>query len=304
MFENLSFEYPYVVLLFLLFLLLQRYAKADGSAYYIPHFYEKLPHVKGKAYVERFLKWLVVISALIALASPVVVTGMKKQESQSIDIVLSLDASGSMSLTGFNLLDEHQSRWDVVKEVVKDFIVKREKDRIGLVIFADYAAVASPLTYAKEAQFEIVKGIELGVVGKSTALVDGLTSAITLLKTSQKSSKVIVLLSDGEDTASKIPLDVAMKFAKKYDVKVYTVAIDKGRSNILKLIAKESGGKSFHANTKEDLYEVYRTIDSLERSAIPDKDIKIIHYYAFHILGLTLFASFLLLLIMKRRGGF
>lgn len=304
MFEDFSFEYPYLLLLFLLFLLLNRYAKADNNAYYIPHFYENLPHVKSKHYIQIVLKWLIVSSALLAFASPVVVTGMKKQESQSIDIVLSLDASGSMSLTGFNVLDDDQSRWDVVKEVVKDFIVKREKDRIGLVLFGSTAAVASPLSYAKEAQLDIVEDIELGVVGKSTALIDGLTSAISLLKKSQKSSKVVVLLSDGEDSASKVPLSVAMKFAKKYDIKIYTVAIDKGRSNILKLISKESGGQSFHANNKEDLYEIYRTIDTLERSAIPDKNIKIVKYYAFHILLLTLIASLLLLTIMKRRGGF
>lgn len=278
--------------------------KADSNAYYIPRFYQNLPQVKKKHYLQIILKWLVVISALLALASPVAITGMKKQERQSIDIVLSLDASGSMSLTGFNVLDEDQSRWDVVKEVVTDFIVKREKDRIGLVLFGSRTAVASPLSFAKEAQLDIVNNIELGVVGKSTALIDGLTSAISLLKKSQTASKVIVLLSDGEDTASKVPLDIALKFAKKYEVKVYTVAIDKGRSNILKLMAKENGGQSFHANNKEDLYEIYRTIDRLERSAIPDKNIKIMHYYAFHLLVLTLLASLFLLLIMKRRGGF
>lgn len=301
MLGEFSFEYPYVLLLIVVFIALERYVTTKSNAYYIPHFYETLPHLSKKYLLKTVLKWLVVGSTLIALASPIVIRGEKPQESPSIDIVLSLDSSGSMSLTGFNALDTEQSRWDVVKEVVKDFITKREKDRIGLVLFGSTTAVASPLSDAKEAQLSIVDAVELGVVGKSTALIDGLTAAVGVLKKSQKESKVIVLLSDGEDTASVVPLDVALKFAKKHNVKVYTVAIDEGRSNILKLIAKENGGKSFHANSKEDLYEIYRTIDTLERTVLPDKKVKIIDYYAFYFLALALVAVLLLLMMIKVR---
>ena len=301
MLGDFSFEYPYILLLIVVFIALERYFKTQNNAYYIPHLYETLPHVSKKYLLKTFLKWLLVVSTLVALASPIVIRGEKLQETPSIDIVLSLDSSGSMSLTGFNALHEEQSRWNVVKEVVKDFIKKREKDRIGLVLFGSTTAIASPLSDAKEAQLSIVDAVELGVVGKSTALIDGLTAAVGLLKKSKKQSKVIVLLSDGEDTASVVPLAVALKFAKKHEVKVYTVAIDEGRSNILKLIAKENAGKNFYANSKEDLYEIYRTIDTLERTATPDKKVKIIDYYAFYFMAVALAAILLLLMMIKVR---
>ena len=296
MFENFSFEYPYILMLILVFILLDKYSKLEVVSYYIANFYQNLPHADTKNYLKIILKWLIILSTVIALASPIVYTSIKTQESKSIDIVLSLDTSGSMAMTGFNPLNFEQSRWDIVQDVVKDFIHKRKNDRIGLVIFGTTAAIASPLTYSKDLQIDIVNSIKLGILGKSTALIDGLTTAISLLKESKTKSKVIILLSDGEDTSSIVPLNIALKFAKKYNIKIYTVAIDEGYSNMLKLISFNNKTKSFHATTKQDLYDIYRTIDNLERSSLDDKQIIIINYYTFYFIAFSLVCSFLLFL--------
>jgi len=301
MFENLSFENPYILLLILPFIIFHIYFKTQAISYYIPHFYETMPHTNQKNHIKSVLKWLMLISSLIALSSPITMNGKKLQENKSIDIVLALDTSGSMSMTGFNPLNYEQSRWSVVQDVVKDFIKKREHDRVGLVVFGTSTSVASALSYSKLVQLNIIDGIKIGVLGKSTALIDGLTSSVNLLKNSKKSSKVIVLLSDGEDTSSKTPLSIALKFAKKHNVRIYTVNIDKTNSNTLKLISQENNAKSFHANNKEDLYEIYKTIDTLERSTIADKNMNMIKYYSFYFISFSLICSFLLLAMIHPR---
>jgi len=304
MLNGFTFLYPYVLLLIIFFILARIYLKSDINSYYMPHFAEALPQHRKKEYLKSLLKWLIVVLVIISLASPVMIKGYKATKHESIDIVLSLDTSGSMSMTGFSATKYEQSRWDVVREVVKDFIQKREYDRIGIVLFASTTAVASPLSSDKQAQLDIIDSVELGIIGKSTALVDGVASAIGLLKKSRKSSKVIVLLSDGENTSSKTPLRMALKFAKKYGIKIYTIAIDESDSNMLKVLSKENGGKSFEARNKEDLYDVYKTIDSLERSETPNVKQRVVEPLAFYFIAMALVCSFLLLLLTTSREKF
>jgi len=303
MFNDFTFLYPYLLLLIIPFIFAHKYFKNDTASYYMPHFYNTLPHANKKENLKSTLKWLILIFMLLALAFPVVVKRIKDTKHKSIDIVLSLDTSGSMSMIGFNPKKYKQSRWDVVREVTKDFIQKRKYDRIGLVVFASSTAVASPLSHDKQSQLDIINSIELGVVGKSTALVDGVVSAVSLLKKSKKSSKVIIVLSDGEDSASKIPLSVALKFAKTYGIKIYTITIDKSNSNMLKILSNQNGGRNFEANNKEDLYDVYQMIDTLERTA-PEKKQKILEPLAFYFLALALVFAFLLLLLITPREKF
>ena len=300
MFNDFSFLYPYLLLLIIPFILAYKYFKNDRVSYYMPHFYDALAHANKKEYLKSLLKWLVLIFMLLALASPVIEKSVEDTQHKSIDIVLSLDTSGSMTITGFNPKKYEQSRWDIVREVTKDFIQKRKYDRIGLVVFASSTAVASPLSHDKQSQLDIIDSIKLGIVGKSTALIDGVVSAVSLLKKSKKSSKVIIVLSDGEDSASKIPLSVALKFAKIYGIKIYTITIDKSDSNMLKILSKKNDGKNFEANNKEDLYNVYKTINTLERTALETRQ-KILEPLAFYFLAIALGFAFLLLLLITPR---
>jgi Ca-activated chloride channel family protein len=239
---------------------------------------------------------------IFALSDPFVIKKIKTVKSNVIDIVLALDTSGSMSSYGFNEKNYKQSRLNVVKEVVADFIDARVRDRIGLVVFGTTSGIASPLSFDKESQKNIVQNIRVGVLGKSTALIDGLVSCVELLKNSKSKSKVIILLSDGEDSASKIPLDFALKLAKKYNIKIYTITIDTSDSNMMKVIANQNGAKNFEVQNKEDLLTVYDSINVLEKSEVEYKTLNVSEHIYFYFLIIALLCAIALLPHVRSRG--
>lgn len=300
--ETLSFTHPLFLLLLPLFIITALLVKQQKESYYIPHFYILLPHADKKFFPRIVLKWIMLTCLIIALSDPVVTKNIKAVKSNAIDIVLALDTSGSMSSYGFNEKKYRQSRLDVVKEVVVNFIDEREKDRIGLVLFGTTAGVASPLSFDKEAQKNIVDNISVGVLGKSTALIDGLVSSIELLKNSKSKSKIIILLSDGEDSASKIPLEFALKLAKKYNIKIYTIIIDKSYSNMMKLIANQNGAKSFEVQNKEDLIKVYNSINNFEKSELEYNTLSVNEHIYFYFLIIALLCAVTLLPYIRSKG--
>ena len=266
MFEIFSLAMPYALLLFPLFLVLNHFTRHEKEAFYMPHIsYFPSKSIKKSA-LSDVLKWCMLASAVFALAQPQLMKEVPLVKKKSIDIVLALDTSGSMSLYGFNPTDYNQTRLDVVQEVVSTFIQKRKNDRVGLVVFGTYSTIASPLSFDKEAQLRIIKGLRIGALGKSTALVDGVVSSIKLLKESKSPSKVLIVLSDGEDSSSKVPLPVALKLREKYGIKIYTIIIDKSASNMMQLIAKASHTKPYNPKDKKALNEVYAQINTLEKS--------------------------------------
>jgi Ca-activated chloride channel family protein len=294
---------PYFLLFIPIFIFLQYYFKPQKNTYFIPrHIYSCAHQKKTQSYLRLFLKWIMFISATIALAAPTLTKDVVITHKKSIDIVLNLDTSGSMSLYGFNEDKYEQTRLQAVQEVVKTFIKERKKDRIGIVIFGDYSAVATPPSYDYETPLAIVSQLKVGIIGKNTALIDSIATATELLKKSKSKSKVIILLSDGEDAGSKIPLEVVLEYAKQYHIKVYTVAIGKSNNNLLKLIAKETKAKNFTAANKNDLTEIYRSIDKLEKSNIQTTKVQeTIQIYFYFLAIATAAAIYLALLGFKKR---
>ncbi len=302
MLNSFHFTYPFFLLLLPLFVLSTLLFNQEKESFYMPHFLQLLLHVKKKHYAREILKWAMITCMTVALSDPVVVKKIKAVRSNAVDIVLALDTSGSMSTYGFNEKNYKQSRLDVVKEVVKSFIDMRKSDRIGLVIFGTTAAIASPLSFDKEAQKNIVGKIEVGVIGKSTALIDALVSSVTLLKNSKSKSKIIILLSDGEDSASKIPLAFALKLAKKYSIKIYTITIDKSYSNMMKVIASKNGAQNFEVQNKKDLLKVYKRIDRLQKSELEYNTLDVEEHIYFYFLLFSLLCAILLVAHVKTRG--
>ena len=266
MFENFSLAMPYALLLLPTFLLLNHFKRNEKEALYMPHISHFSSKSIKKSRLTDLLKWCMLSFAVFAFAQPQLMKEVPLLKKKSIDIVLALDTSGSMSLYGFNPKDYNQTRLDVVQVVVSTFIQKRQNDRIGLVVFGTYSSIASPLSFDKEAQLRIIEGLRIGTLGKSTALVDGVVSSIKLLKESTSASKVIIVLSDGEDSSSKVPLPIALKLREKYGIKIYTIIIDKSASNMMKLISKTSHTKAYNPKDKKALKAVYEQIDTLEKS--------------------------------------
>lgn len=295
-----SFEYPYVLLLIILFIVCAKFCKAKVQSYYMPHLeiYQQSNGLNSS--LVSVLKWLTIIFAIIALASPIKELNVINTKKDGVDIILSLDTSGSMRQIGFNRENLEQNRWNVVSDIVKDFIARRTNDNIGLVVFGTSVMTASPLSYDKKAQSKIIESLDIAVVGEKTALINSIATSINILKNRETKTKIIIALTDGDDTASNIPLNVVLKMAKKYDIKIYTISIGAPNSYALTQLSSVNGGKSFVALSKNDLKEIYKIINNLEKSKIEQNKIVLKEYYFFYPLILS-FLSLLLFIFFKNR---
>ncbi|MCW8955005.1 MAG: VWA domain-containing protein, partial [Sulfurimonas sp.] len=203
--------------------------------------------------------------------------------------------------------NERLTRFDVVKEIVGDFVSHRKSDNIGLVVFGQYSFIASPLTYDENILNKIVSQLYIGMAGKYTALNTSLAQGVNLLKMSKSKSKVAILLTDGYSTKEidKIPLDIALQMAKKEGVKVYPIGIGmphEYNQNVLLKIAEDTGGVAFGASSAAELKEVYKKIDELEKSEIKSESFTYIKYYYAFPLFVSLISLMLYIFLRNRRG--
>ncbi len=303
MFETLlliKFEYPYLLLLIFLFMLCSKFCKPRSNALYLPHLHIYTNSSSKNQSFLSLLKWITIIFSIIALASPIKEFDVINKKTQGVDMILSLDTSASMQQIGFNLQNLHQNRWEVVSEIVGDFIKTRQADNIGIVVFGTSVMTASPLSYDKKAQERIIKSLDIGIAGDKTALLDSIATSINILKNREAKSKIIIALTDGEDTASTIPLQVITKLAKKYQIKIYTIAIGATNRFMMEELASKSGGKSFIALSKDDLNDVYQIINNLEKSELDQNKIVLKEYLFFYPLMIA-FLSLLLFIFLKNR---
>lgn len=289
MLNNITFEYPYVLLLIFVFIFCSIYCKAKSPSYYIPHLNIFQKSNQKSNLIINILKYLIVCLAIISLASPIKEKDTQLIKNDGINILLNLDASASMRYRDLDKDDRNRNRFDVVKEIVKDFIVKRETDNIGLILFGDSILMASPLSFDKNAQKEIIDYLEIGMVGNKTALLDSIARSVNILKDKGNSSNVIIVLSDGEDTASKIPLQVIVKLLKKYSIKAYTIGIGDTNKTVLNQISQQSNAKSYTAYSKNDLIAIYEDINKLEKSKIDQNKIVLKDYLFFYPLFFAVF---------------
>jgi Ca-activated chloride channel family protein len=292
MFNNINLEYPWVLLLLFLFIVCNKFCKAKAQTYYMPHLDIYNEVILKKSILKQILKWAGIVLAIIALSSPIKIKDIIYNKTNGIDIIISLDTSASMKQIGFNSQNLEQNRWEVVQDIVKDFILKRVNDNIGIVVFGSSVMTASPLTYDKKAQMSIIDSLDIGIVGKNTALIDSIATSINILSKRKTKSKIIIVLTDGVDTASTIPYQVVQKMAQKYKIKIYTIGIGDSNQPLLNKLAKNSNGKAFIANNKNMLNEIYQYINKLEKSKIKQNKI-ILKKYLFYY---PLFVSFLCLL--------
>ncbi len=281
MLNNFTFEYPYVLLLILLFILCDIFCKAKSPSYFFPHLTIFKQSESKFSLLIPFFKYCAIIGAVVALASPVLISHTQKNKKDGINIVLSLDTSGSMKAIGFNREDLEQNRWQAVSSIVQDFISKRLNDNIGLVVFGTSVMTASPLSFDKEAQKEIISYLDIGIVGDRTAMIDSLASSINILKNQKSTSNIIVLLTDGEDTISKIPLSVILRLANKHKIKIYTIGIGESNHIVLNKISQETNAKAFRTKSKAGLEKIYEEIDKLEKSKIDNNQLILKEYLFF-----------------------
>lgn len=237
-------------------------------------------------HLPMVLRCVVVVLVAVALARPQTSEQMTKTTVEGVDIVLSLDVSGTMLAADFE-----PDRLTAAKDVAAQFIADRPNDRIGLVVFAGESYTQSPLTTDKAALQTLLAQVQFGVVEDGTAIGMGLATAVNRLRESSAKSKVVILLTDGINNAGQIAPLTAAEIAAEYGIRVYTIGVGrKGYApypyydawgnrryrqqlveideQILTDIAAKTGGEYFRATDKRSLKSVYDRINELEKSKI------------------------------------
>lgn len=280
-------------------------------------FFNKLPK-SWRSYL-RHIVFILKIAALslfiIALARPQSSSKNKKVNIEGIDIVLAMDISSSMLAC-----DLKPDRLEASKAVASDFVEGRPGDRMGLIVFSGETFTQVPLTTDHAMMQNMLKDMKCGMLEDGTAIGDGLASAVSRLKDSEAISKVVILLTDGDNNAGSITPATAAEMAKLFGIRVYTIGAGtrgmapypvqtpfggiqyqqvpvKINETLLQQIADETGGKYFRAESKESLQKIYDEIDKMERSKIEVNEFQRLHeeFYPFVIWGLVLLLlSFLL----------
>ncbi len=260
--------------------------------------------------LRQRLPWLlhaVLALLVIALARPQKVWEEEKINSNGIDIVLTMDISLSMLSRDFR-----PNRLAVTKAVAIDFVEKRPNDRIGLVVFAGEAFTHCPLTPDKRVVKEFINNVKVGVLKWETAIGDGLATALNRLKSSPAKSKIVVLLTDGDNNAGIVSPEDAAAIAAEMDIKVYTIAIGQEgivetpysriddttfvyrpveshiNTTLLEEIARKTDARFFRAYTPDDLRDIYAEIDRLEKTQVDVTTLKKSTDYFQYLLGAAL----------------
>jgi len=223
-------------------------------------------------------------------ALALLVTGMARPQwghssanvqASGVDIVVALDLSGSMKTPDYIVNGQQVSRFDMAKSVLTKFVEERPNDRIGLVVFAAEAFTASPMTLDHDFLLQNIDRMQIGTINSdATAIGDGITTALSRLRSLQSKSKVIVLMTDGGNNSGKIGPLMATEAAKALGVKVYTIGLGNREivqqmglpagylpdDDTLQKIAQMTGGVFYSADNSEKLEAIYNNIDKLEKT--------------------------------------
>lgn len=300
----IEFVYPACFILVLLPLLVFWFGapyKEKKQSVYVPHF-QSLVTVSGQTPQQgavilarkRIQTVLLIISwccLVTALAKPEIVGPVVTQEKSARDLMIAVDLSGSMSVTDFTTQSgEKVDRLTAVKTVLKEFAAGRQSDRLGLILFGDAPYLQSPFTSDLATWLNLLDEAQLGLAGQSTAFGDAIGLSIGAFKQAQTKNRVLIVLTDGNDTASKVPPIDAAKVAASEEIKIYTIAMgdpaavgeEKVDTDVLKAIAEQSGGAFYQALDRVQLQQVYQQINQLEPELFDSQSFRprtSIHHY-------------------------
>nr|WP_217906192.1 VWA domain-containing protein [Vibrio natriegens] len=238
---------------------------------------------KPKQKLQKTLSIAIWTLLIMACARPVWFGDPIEFQPKYRDLMLVVDLSGSMQKEDMNLDGEFTDRLTAVKKVLSDFVAKRKGDRLGVVLFGDHAYLQTPLTADRQAVIQQINQTVIGLVGQSTAMGDGIGLGTKTFVDSNAPQRVMVLLSDGGNTAGVLDPIEAAEIAKKYNATIYTVGVGAGEmmvkeffmtrkvdtaadldENTLTQIAEVTGGQYFRARDTEQLENIYETINQLE----------------------------------------
>lgn len=283
-------EYPWLLLVLPLPLLVWWLLPPYGErtrAVRVP-FFEDMAEATGQTpargavvlrgnWLRRVLAPLCWVLVVLALAGPQRLEPPIERTESARDLLLAIDLSGSMATPDF--LDPQGQRIDrlsAVKGVVDDFIAHRTTDRIGLIVFGTNAFPQAPLSLDHVAVRELLDELRVGMAGEQTAIGDAIGVAVKMTEHSKQRERVLILLTDGNDTAGRIPADKAAEIAKAAHIVIHTIGIGdpaaKGENRVdleaLKRIASATGGRSFRGENREQLADIYALLDRVTPSKV------------------------------------
>lgn len=316
--DSFEWKHPYILLMIPLVLILfvMRWLLVAKSrqklAIALPeHVVEKDP-LAWLRFIPRFFLSLSLIMVVVALARPQRTSEQVDKYTEGIDIMLVLDVSVSMKLRDFR-----PNRLEATKKVAAEFIEGRYRDRIGTVIFSGEAISYAPLTTDYDMLKALIRNINFNMIPKGgTAIGSAIAVGVSRVQESESKSKVLIVLSDGENNAGNIDPITAAKLAYAYDIKVYTIGVGSTENiqtginpltgdpvyspsrldeDLLKEVASIGKGSYFKAQNNRALATVFDEIDALEKSEIQEtryKDVKD-YYFQYLAFGILFFLIWL-----------
>lgn len=286
------FEYPKLLWLLVLPVLL-------AARYIYLEIKDRQPHLRvskatpwkaGGSSVLAWLRHLPFIFRILALSLIIVAmsrprssTKVEKVDTEGIDIVFAMDVSSSMLARDFN-----PDRISAAKDIAIEFIAQRPSDRMGIVVFAGESYTQCPLTTDRATLINLMKEISTELLEDGTAIGNGLATAVARMKDSDAKSRVVILLTDGDNNSGEIAPETAADIAQTYGIRVYTIGVGaKGEApypvmtpwgvqmqnmkvelneDLLKSIAQKTGGSYFRATDNTKLSEIYSEINKMEKT--------------------------------------
>jgi Ca-activated chloride channel family protein len=267
------------------------------------------------------LMWLCLV---LALMQPQFVDKFTSAKNKGYDLMLAVDLSGSMKALDFSTDTQRIDRLDVTKKVVTEFVNQRQGDRIGLILFGQQAYLQVPLTLDTLAVNQMLNNSVVGMAGDSTAIGDALGLAVRNLRDRPKDSRVIILLTDGEDNASSIPPLQAADLAKEYGIRIYAIGVGSDGAvpfpdnngnivmaqlgmdeDLLKEISAKTGGSYFRATDTKSLEEIYQRINTMEKTEAQSREYLIREpLYRYPLGAALLLLAFITLAPLYRRAAY
>ncbi|MCF7980408.1 MAG: VWA domain-containing protein [Pseudomonadales bacterium] len=272
-------------------------AKRDDAALRVPFFRHlaslsttaSLPNKGANTpfhlyHILLFCAW---VSLVMATAKPEWIGDPISLPTSGRDLMIAVDISGSMKREDLTLNDQPVTRLAVVKEVLGDFIAQRKGDRIGLILFGTQAYLQAPLTFDRHAVETLLNESQIGFAGEQTAIGDAIGLATKRLRNRPETSRLLILLTDGANTAGQITPQKATEIAQAEQIKIYTIGVGASEMEIsspfgglfgrrtmnpsadldegmLQDIAEQTGGQYFRAHNTQELAKIYAMLDQIE----------------------------------------
>jgi Ca-activated chloride channel family protein len=291
----MTFSWPWVLALALLPWIVRRWAPpvphTSGPAMKVPHF-EDIMTLQSSQFLASTrsgsskLFWLAIIiwlALLVAAARPQWIGEPVGLPTSGRDLMLAVDISGSMKIPDFSVNGQEVTRLEVVKAAAGEFIAGRTGDRVGLIVFGSQAYVQTPLTFDRDTVKAMLRETEIGLAGQETAIGDAIGLAVKRLKEQPAGSRVLVVLTDGANTAGEVSPTQAAALAEEQGIRIYAIGVGADRMEVpsffgtqtvnpsrdldedtLRHLAQRTGGLYLRAKDTEGLRRVYEALDRLE----------------------------------------